>query len=61
MAAQNGKDLLIKLDMTVEDAAKFIISAGVIIPPDGSKAIGHPVPPPAEAANAARRKQVAAK
>lgn len=55
---------VIMLDMSVEDAAKFIISAGVIIPPDASP---HAVGPPAAVVDKAlkdsksREKQVAAK
>lgn len=61
---------VIYLDMSVEDAAKFIISAGVIVPPDSG--VAGAVAPPSSVANRAlkdqqaretqaREKQVAAK
>lgn len=48
---------VIMLDMSVEDAAKFIISAGVIVPPDGG--VKGAVAPPASVANRALKERKA--
>lgn len=52
---------VILLDMSVEDAAKFIISAGVIVPPDDGAAGDHAVAPPVGVAQEAREKKLAVK
>lgn len=54
------KEDLIILDMSVEEAAKFIISAGVIMPEENGNG-GQTVAPPADLANKALKENAAAK
>ena len=52
---------VIPLEMSVEEAAKFIISAGVIVPKDENAGGNHAIAPPAQIANKARREHMPAK